>query len=109
MDAAAQLLDDAVVRDGLSDHGVEVWCAVGGMKGQVNDNVDSKNVTFVNCALIYNGGKLKLENVRFVNCTFQVSDAYANNENVLKLLSAALSGQPINLELTAKDDHSFGK
>lgn len=73
------------------------------------DNVDSRNVTFVNCALIYNGGKLKLENVRFVNCTFQVSDAYANNENVLKLLSAALSGQPINLELTAKDDHSSGK
>jgi SEC-C motif len=39
----------------------------------------------------------------------EVSDAYANNENVLMLLSAALSGQPINLELTAKDDHSFGK
>jgi hypothetical protein len=64
------------------------------------DSVDGKNVTFVNSTLVYNGGKLKLENVRFINCTFQVSDAYARNQNVLRLLSAALSGQPINLELT---------
>ena len=64
------------------------------------DNVDSKNVTFVNSTLIYNGGKLKLDNVRFINCTFQVSDAFASNQNVIKLLSAALSGQRINLELT---------
>jgi hypothetical protein len=63
------------------------------------DNLNSKNVTFVNMVLEYNGGRLKLENVRFINCTFQVSDAYTNNPNVLKLLAAALSGQRINLEL----------
>jgi hypothetical protein len=62
------------------------------------DTIDSKNATFVNFALIYNGGKLRLENVRFINCTFGVSDS--TNLNVLKLLSAALSGQPINLELS---------
>jgi hypothetical protein len=65
------------------------------------DNVDSKNVTFVNSTLIYNGGKLKLENVRFVNCTFRVSAEYSNDQNVLQLLRAALSGERINLELPA--------
>jgi len=65
------------------------------------DNVEGKNATFVNCTLTYNGGKLTLENVRFVNCIFQMSDAYARNQNVLQLLTAALTGQPIHLELTA--------
>ena len=67
-------------------------------RGAGLDTIDSKNATFVNFALIYNGGKLRLENVRFINCTFGVSDS--TNLNVLKLLSAALSGQPINLELS---------
>lgn len=65
------------------------------------DSVDSKNVTFVNGTLIYNGGNLKLDNVRFVNCTFQIPVAYARNQNVHKLLEAGLTGQPINLDLTA--------
>lgn len=65
------------------------------------DSVDSKNVTFVNGTLIYNGGNLKLDNVRFVNCTFQIPVASARNQNVHKLLAAGLTGQPINLELTA--------
>jgi hypothetical protein len=65
------------------------------------DNVDGKNATFVNCTLTYNGGKLTLENVRFVNCIFQISDAYAGNHNVLKLLTTVLTGEPIHLELTA--------
>ena len=64
------------------------------------DNVDSKNVTFANSTLIYNGGTLKLENVRFINCTFQISEAYANNQNVLKLLTTALNGQSITLEVS---------
>ena len=34
--AAAQLLDDAVVRDGLANHGVGVM--VGGVWGQVNES-----------------------------------------------------------------------
>lgn len=65
------------------------------------DKVDGKNATFVNCALVYNGGKLTLDNVRFVNCAFQISAAYGRNQNVLQLLTAALTGQPIHLELTA--------
>lgn len=65
------------------------------------DNLEGKNATFVNCTLTYNGGKLTLENVRFVNCIFQMPDTYARNQNVLQLLTAALTGQPIHLELTA--------
>jgi hypothetical protein len=67
------------------------------------DNVDGKNATFVNCTLTYNGGKLTLENVRFVNCIFQMSDTYARNHNVLQLLTAALTGQPIHLALANAD------
>ena len=65
------------------------------------DNVDGKNATFVNCTLRYLGGKLTLENVRFINCTFQVAVAYGRNQNVVQLLSAALTAQSITLELTA--------
>jgi hypothetical protein len=64
------------------------------------DSVDAENATYVNCPLSYEGGRLSVKNVRFVNCTFQISAAYAKNRNVLLFLTAALTGQPITLELT---------
>jgi hypothetical protein len=68
------------------------------------DNLDGKNVTFANTTLTYDGGKLRLENARFINCKFQVSDAYAKNGNILQFLNAALTGQPINIELSGIGD-----
>jgi len=63
------------------------------------DNVDGKNATLVNCALTYSGGNLKLENVRFANCVFQISAAHARDKNVLQFLRAAMTGEPISLDL----------
>lgn len=42
-------------------------------KEQRLDGTSFKNVTFVNCRILYDDGWLNLENVRFINCTFDVS------------------------------------
>lgn len=42
-------------------------------KEQTLDGTAFKNVTFVNCTIIYGDGWLNLNNVRFINCIFDVA------------------------------------
>jgi hypothetical protein len=56
----------------------------------VLDDMHLKNVVIRNAFVVYNGGKLELENVYFINCTFQI----AKNDNGKSFLGNLVSFGP---------------
>jgi hypothetical protein len=60
------------------------------------DGAHIRNITFENANITYLGGPSNLESVQFVRCNFAI---FVPNTNARRLIAAALSGDPVTLDL----------